>query len=60
MVKFGFAMGPLTLIDMAGLDILVFTDKPMYNAFGHHVQLSRIARSLVERGCMGQKTGAVC
>jgi 3-hydroxyacyl-CoA dehydrogenase len=53
-------MGSLTLIDMAGLDILAFTDKPMYNAFGHHAPLSRIAMSLVERGCMGQKTGAAC
>ena len=57
MVEFGFAMGPLTLIDMAGIDILAFTEKQMCKAFPTHMPLSRIAVSLVERGCLGQKTG---
>ncbi len=57
MVEFGFAMGPLTLIDMAGIDILALTDRQMCKAFPHHVPLSRIATSLVEQGCLGQKTG---
>ncbi len=57
MVGFGFAMGPLTLIDMAGIDILAFTDKQMCKAFPTHVPLSRIATSLVEQGYLGQKTG---
>jgi 3-hydroxyacyl-CoA dehydrogenase len=56
MVEFGFAMGPLTLIDMAGIDILALTDRQMCRAFPHHVPLSRIAASLVEQGCLGQKT----
>jgi len=58
MVDFGFAMGPLTLIDMAGIDILALTDKQMCSAFSHHLPLSRIAASLVERGRLGQKTAA--
>ena len=58
MVDFGFAMGPLTLIDMAGIDILALTDKQMCSAFSHHLPLSRIAASLVERGRLGQKTDA--
>ncbi len=57
MVEFGFAMGPLTLIDMAGIDILAFTDKQMCKAFPAHVPLSQIATSLVEHGYLGQKTG---
>ncbi|MHC4120879.1 MAG: 3-hydroxyacyl-CoA dehydrogenase NAD-binding domain-containing protein [Planctomycetota bacterium] len=57
MVDFGFAMGPLTLIDMAGIDILEFTDRQMCRAFPAHVPLSRIATFLVEQGCCGQKTG---
>jgi len=57
MVDFGMPMGPLTLIDMAGIDILAFTDRQMCDAFGHHSPLSAIATSLVERGCLGQKTG---
>ena len=56
MVDFGFAMGPLTLIDMAGIDILALTDKQMCEAFGHHLPLSRVATSLVEQGALGQKT----
>jgi len=57
-VAFGFPMGPLTLIDMAGLDILVFTDEVMRRAFPRHGPLSEIAATLVERGCLGQKTGS--
>ena len=57
MVDFGFAMGPLTLIDMAGLDILVHTDKVMSRAFPRHAELSAIATNLVDRGHAGQKAG---
>lgn len=57
MVEFGFAMGPLTLIDMAGLDILASTDKQMCKAFPTREPLSQIATSLVEQGRLGQKTG---
>jgi 3-hydroxyacyl-CoA dehydrogenase len=57
MVEFGFAMGPLTLIDMAGIDILAFTDRQMCRAFSAHLPLSQIATMLVERGSLGQKTG---
>lgn len=58
MVDFGFSMGPLTLIDMAGIDILALADKQMCDAFSHHLPLSRVATLMVERGCLGQKTGA--
>lgn len=58
MVDFGFAMGPLALIDMAGLDILAFTDAVMRRAFERHGPLSPIVTRLVEAGCLGQKTGS--
>jgi len=58
MVDFGFAMGPLALIDMAGIDILALADKQMCEAFSHHLPLSRVAGLLVKRGCLGQKTAA--
>lgn len=58
MFAFGFPMGPLALIDMAGIDILVATDRVMANAFPRHGELSRIAVRLVEQGNLGQKTGA--
>jgi len=58
MVEFGFPMGPLVLIDMAGLDILAFTDDVMHRAFPRHGPLSQVARRLVESGHLGQKTGS--
>lgn len=58
MVRFGFAMGPLVLIDMAGLDILVHTDTVLSRAFPRHGPLSQIAVRLVEQGHLGQKTAA--
>ena len=58
MVEFGFAMGPLALIDMAGLDILALTDEVMRRAFPAHGPLSPIVTRLVEAGCLGQKTGS--
>ena len=58
MVEFGFPMGPLTVIDLAGLDILAFTDRVMTDAFPAHGSLSPVARRLVDSGHLGQKTGA--
>jgi len=57
MVDFGFAMGPLTLIDMTGIDILLFTDRQMQEAFPSHLPLSLIASALVEKRMLGQKSG---
>jgi len=57
MVEFGFPMGPLTLIDMAGIDILAHTDRVMAAAFPDHGSLSDVAERLVAAGRCGQKTG---
>jgi len=56
--EFGFPMGPLTLIDMAGLDILAHTDAVLSRAFPRHGPLSAIVPRLVEQGQLGQKSGA--
>ncbi|MEW6354789.1 MAG: 3-hydroxyacyl-CoA dehydrogenase NAD-binding domain-containing protein [Planctomycetota bacterium] len=56
MVDFGFAMGPLALIDMAGIDILVHTDRVLTEAFPSHGPLSQIVTRLVEEDHLGQKT----
>ena len=58
MVDFGFAMGPLQLIDMSGLDILVKTQAIMREVFPHHGGLSPIVHDLCDAGYLGQKTGA--
>ena len=57
MVEFGFPMGPLVLIDMAGLDILAVTDAVLHRRFPYHQRLSDVATGLVEQGRLGQKTG---
>lgn len=57
-VEFGFPMGPLALIDMAGLDILVHAQRVLQRALRYHGPLSPIAVRLVQRGQLGQKTGA--
>jgi 3-hydroxyacyl-CoA dehydrogenase len=57
MVKFGFPMGPLAIIDMTGIDILAFTDMQMHSAFPWHIPLSEIAKSLISEGMLGQKSG---
>ena len=58
MVEFGFAMGPLSLIDMAGLDILVCSDRVLRRAFPRHGVLPAVAERLVAQGQLGQKSGA--
>ncbi|MFZ2642447.1 MAG: 3-hydroxyacyl-CoA dehydrogenase NAD-binding domain-containing protein [Verrucomicrobiia bacterium] len=58
MVAFGFPMGPLTLIDMAGNDILVHCDAVLTRAFPHHGPPPPIVVELVARRMLGQKTGA--
>lgn len=58
MVAFGFPMGPLTLIDMAGNDILVHSDVVLTRAFPHFGPTPPIVTELVARRMLGQKTGA--
>ncbi len=58
MCGFGFPMGPLTLIDMAGIDILADTDAVLRRAFPRHGPLPGTVAALVERGLVGQKAGA--
>lgn len=57
-VEFGFPMGPLALIDMIGLDILLHAQRVLQRAFRCHGPMSPIAVRLVQRGRLGQKTGA--
>ncbi len=56
LTKFGMAMGPFTMYDMAGMDIGYairqrrYVEKP-------HITYSRLADRVVEQGRLGQKTG---
>ncbi len=58
MVDFGFPMGPLALIDMAGLDILAHTDRVLDRAGLGAGDSPASVNALVARGQLGQKTGA--
>lgn len=58
MAAFGFPMGPLTLIDMAGLDILAHADEALRRAFPRHGPLPQVVARLVAAGRLGQKAGA--
>lgn len=58
MLRFGFPMGPMVLIDMAGLDILVDAQAVLARAFPWHGPLSAVALRLVDAGQLGQKSGS--
>ena len=61
MVDFGFAMGPLQLIDMSGLDILVKTHAIMQRAFPHHGEPRRRSPGgWSRRGTSGRRPGPAC
>jgi 3-hydroxyacyl-CoA dehydrogenase len=58
MVEFGMPMGPLTVSDLAGLDVLVWAQQVLARAFARHGKLSPIVERLLARGDLGQKAGA--
>lgn len=55
--RFGLAMGPLRMGDMAGLDISWAARKRQAPTRPRHIRYCRIADSLCESGRLGQKTG---
>lgn len=56
--RFGLAMGPLRMADMAGLDISWAFRKRTAPTRPRHLRYSRVADRLCEQGRFGQKTGA--
>lgn len=58
MQAFGFAMGPLAMADLAGLDINWATRKRLASTRASHLRYSRVADGICEQGRFGQKTGA--
>jgi len=55
--KFGFAMGPFRVSDLAGNDILWYIRKRLYVEYPHRV-FSKTPDRICELGRFGQKTGA--
>ena len=58
MKAFGMAMGPLTMADLAGLDINWATRKRLAPTRPAHLRYSKVADRICEQGRYGQKTGA--
>ena len=56
--RFGLAMGPLRMGDMAGLDISWAARKRQAPTRPRHIRYCHIADHLCESGRLGQKTGA--
>lgn len=56
--RFGMAMGPLRMGDMAGLDISWAARKRLAATRPQHIRYCHIADRLCEAGRLGQKTGA--
>jgi 3-hydroxybutyryl-CoA dehydrogenase len=55
----GFPMGPLTLLDLIGLDTCVEILERMYSETGRDRHITaRVLRELVDAGKLGRKTGA--
>ena len=57
-VEFGLPMGPFTLFDMTGLDVCLHVTDFLYGEYGERFKPASILRMLVEKGDMGQKSGA--
>ena len=58
MKRFGMAMGPLTMADMAGLDINWATRKRLAAMWPEKLRYPHVADRICEAGRLGQKTGA--
>jgi 3-hydroxyacyl-CoA dehydrogenase/enoyl-CoA hydratase/3-hydroxybutyryl-CoA epimerase/3-hydroxyacyl-CoA dehydrogenase/enoyl-CoA hydratase/3-hydroxybutyryl-CoA epimerase/enoyl-CoA isomerase len=55
---FGMPMGPITLYDVVGLDTAYYAGRVMHEAFPDRTAASPILPALVEKGRLGQKSGA--
>ncbi|CAM6003216.1 unnamed protein product [Sphagnum balticum] len=57
-VDFGLPMGPLTLLDMTGLDICAHVNNFLAGEYGARFETAPLLPKLVELGFLGQKSGA--
>ncbi|MEW5916136.1 MAG: fatty acid oxidation complex subunit alpha FadJ [Gemmatimonadota bacterium] len=55
LVRFGFPVGPITLLDEVGLDIAGKSGAVFYEAFGERVSPAHSLRKVVEAGRLGRK-----
>jgi 3-hydroxyacyl-CoA dehydrogenase len=58
MVKWGWPMGPFTLMDMLGLDVCVHVGDYLTGEYGERMESALLLPKLVELGRLGEKSGA--
>ncbi len=58
MVKWGWPMGPFTLMDMLGLDVCVRVGNYLAEEYGERMQTAALMSRLVKLGRLGEKSGA--
>jgi 3-hydroxyacyl-CoA dehydrogenase len=57
-VEFGLPMGPFTLFDMTGIDVCAHVTNFLYNEYGPRFEPAPVLKALVDKGFLGQKSGA--
>lgn len=57
MVRFGFPVGPITLIDEVGLDVAQKASRILHDAFGERMRPMDGLAGMVEDGRLGRKAG---
>jgi len=57
MVRWGFPVGPVTLLDEVGLDVGQKAGGVMYEAFGERLAPAEVVPRMVEAGRLGRKVG---
>jgi 3-hydroxyacyl-CoA dehydrogenase / enoyl-CoA hydratase / 3-hydroxybutyryl-CoA epimerase len=58
MRQFGFAVGPLRLLDEVGLEVIQRIAEPLEKAFGDCMPRPRVTAELVAAGCVGRTSHA--
>lgn len=57
MVRFGFPVGPITLLDEVGLDVADKSSRVLFEAFGLRLHPMEGLKRMVEAGRLGRKSG---
>jgi 3-hydroxyacyl-CoA dehydrogenase/enoyl-CoA hydratase/3-hydroxybutyryl-CoA epimerase len=57
MTRFGFPVGPITLLDEVGIDVAAKAGEVMYHAFGERLAPSPLVEKMITAGRLGRKNG---
>jgi len=56
--QFGFALGPLAVFDMIGIDTALLAGRKLWEAYPQRTLLTPVLPALAKRGLLGRKTGS--